>query len=391
MKKQVRNLLALSLLTVVLVAAPSCSSDDNNSNDNTPETGFVLNPNQLEGDIEAGQAIVLKNDKTYTLTGDLIVKNGATLTIEAGTIIEASGIAYIAVEQGGKIYVDGTEDKPVVMTSNLKAPGSWGGLVICGKAPINKVKPGETALAEVSELAYGGTDVNDDSGSIRYLRIEYSGYAYNSEKEFNGLSLFGVGNGTTIEYVQVHAGSDDGFEWFGGTVDANYLVSTSNEDDQFDWTEGWNGKGSNWYAKEGLGKGNRGIEADNNAQNRAATPTSAPTISNLTLVGLGVDNAGSENQAMKLREGTHGIFDNVYITGFKTGIDVQHDETLAAVGTGLKLTNVAFGDVTTPVAAKNTAGDKVEVEGLITENAASKGAGAGAEAPAWTKGWTVGL
>src|SRR5690606_6280547 len=118
------------------------------------------------------------------------------------------------------------------------APGQWGGLVICGRAPINK---GATASAEVSELTYGGSVVNDNSGSIRYLRIEYSGFAYNSEKEFNGRSLFGVGNGTTIEYVQVHEGADDGVEFFGGTVNTKYLVATSNEDDQFDWTEGWNG------------------------------------------------------------------------------------------------------------------------------------------------------
>jgi len=382
MKKQLRNLMGISLLSVLVLNITSCSSSDDSNN--TSDSSFVVNPNDLSGDIASGE-VILSSDKVYQLTGDLIVKEGATLVIKAGTRIEASGIAYIAVEQGAKIYIEGTKENPVVMTSLDKKPGSWGGLVICGKAPINKA---DQALAEVSGLTYGGTVVNDDSGSIKYLRIEYSGYAYNSEKEFNGLSMFGVGNGTTIEYVQVHEGSDDGFEWFGGTVNANYLVSTSNEDDQFDWTEGWNGTGEYWFSKQGLGRGNRGIEADNNSNNRAATPTSAPTISNLTLVGLGIDNSGSENQAMKLREGTYGIFDNVYITNFKTGFDVQHQETLDAVGTGLKLTSVTFGDVT----AKTKFSDGVDRSAdLYTESTTALGAGNGSQTPEWAKGWTIGL
>jgi hypothetical protein len=385
MKKQLRNLLSISLVSALVFSATSCSSNDDSSTN--PESSFVLNPNDLSGDITSGE-VVLSNDKVYQLTGDLIVKDGASLIIKAGTRIEASGIAYIAVEQGGKIYIEGTKDNPVVMTSLDKKPGSWGGLVICGKAPINKA---DQASAEVSGLTYGGTDVNDNSGSIKYLRIEYSGYAYNSEKEFNGLSMFGVGKGTTIEYVQVHEGSDDGFEWFGGTVDARYLVSSGNEDDQFDWTEGWNGTGEYWYSVQGLGRGNRGIEADNNSNNRAASPISAPTISNLTLVGLGIENGGSENQAMKLREGTNGIFSNVFISNFKTGIDVQHDETLNAVGSGLKLTNVTFDVVTNKAVYKTTSGEIILLNNLLTEINDATGAGKGSAVPDWAKGWTIGI
>jgi hypothetical protein len=385
MKKQLRNLLSISLVSALVFSATSCSSNDDSST--KPESSFVLNPNDLSGDITSGE-VVLSNDKVYQLTGDLIVKDGASLIIKAGTRIEASGIAYIAVEQGGKIYIEGTKDNPVVMTSLDKKPGSWGGLVICGKAPINKA---DQASAEVSGLTYGGTDVNDNSGSIKYLRIEYSGYAYNSEKEFNGLSMFGVGKGTTIEYVQVHEGSDDGFEWFGGTVDARYLVSSGNEDDQFDWTEGWNGTGEYWYSVQGLGRGNRGIEADNNSNNRAASPISAPTISNLTLVGLGIENGGSENQAMKLREGTNGIFSNVFISNFKTGIDVQHDETLNAVGSGLKLTNVTFDVVTNKAVYKTTSGEIILLNNLLTEINDATGAGKGSAVPDWAKGWTIGI
>src|SRR5690606_14053399 len=214
------------------------------------------------------------------LTGKLQVNNGAKLTIKPGVIIEATdhtaanpAVRYIAVGQGGQIFVQGTASNPVVMTATSKSPGKWGGLVLCGKAPINK---GLTASAEVSELTYGGTESNDNSGSIKYLRIEYSGYAYNNDKEFNGLSMFGVGNGTTIEYVQSDEGSDDAFEWFGGTVTAKDLVAINADqnnvaDDIFDWTEGWNGTGEYWYRKRSNG-GNRGIEADNNSSNHGATP-----------------------------------------------------------------------------------------------------------------------
>ena len=382
MKKQIKKALALSLFTALAITVPSCSNSDDKNSDGTT----TLNSNGLKGNITGNET--LTKDKVWTLTGELIIKSGASLTIEAGTKIVASGVTYIAVEQGGKIFVNGTATQPVVMTSSTPVPGSWGGVVICGKAPINKAT---SASAEVSGLTYGGTDVNDNSGSIKYLRIEYSGYAYNSEKEFNGLSLFGVGNGTTIEYVQVHEGADDGFEWFGGTVNARYLVSTSNEDDQFDWTEGWNGTGEFWFAKKGLGRGNRGIEADNNANNRSATPISSPTLNNITLMGLGTSDSGSENQAFKLREGTHGLFNNVLIKNFAKGFDVQHDETLNAVGSSLKITNVKFEDVTTEASFKDSAGNTQNLLNLYTVSSTVTGAGNGASIPTWAQGWTVGL
>src|SRR5690606_20497252 len=221
---------------------------------------------------------------------------------------------------------------------------------------------------------------NDNSGSIKYLRVEYSGYSYNADKEFNGLSMFGVGKGTTIDYVQIHEGSDDGFEWFGGTVDAKHLVVTNFAaevgDDLFDWTEGWNGTGENWYGKRTNG-GNRGIEADNNSNNEAATPISNPTIKNLTLIG---NNGGSENQALKLRVGTKGSFDNVVLSNWGTGFDVQTAPDLSAgyVGTSLKATNVKFDNVKTQ--ANTTAA------GIFTENANATGAGNGTQTPTWATG-----
>src|SRR5690606_25614508 len=213
------------------------------------------------------------------------------------------------------------------------------------------------------DLTYGGTDANDNSGSIKYLRIEYSGYSYNSEKEFNGLSLFGVGKGTTIEYVQSYEGSDDAFEWFGGTVDARYLVAVNKHesvgDDIFDWTEGWNGTGEYWYGIR-TNNGNRGIEADNNSNNHNANPISNPTIRHLTLIGAGA--GGPEPQAIKMRVGTNGSFDNVVLSNWATGFDIQQDESLAFVEVGqLKDNNVSFINLTTKAKGTSTANTAVDI------------------------------
>lgn len=388
MKKPIVKFFSLAFLSLTLATTTVSCSDDDTTTPEEQTSDFKVDRNNLTGEIKSGH--VTLTDGTYKLTGKLIVGNGAKLTIKPGVKIEATALGegqfdavrYIAVAQGGQIFVEGTASNPVIMTAATQKPGSWGGLVICGKAPINK---GTTATAEVSELTYGGSDANDNSGSIKYLRVEYSGYSYNADKEFNGLSMFGVGKGTTIDYVQIHEGSDDGFEWFGGTVDAKHLVVTNFAaevgDDLFDWTEGWIGNGENWYGIRTNG-GNRGIEADNNSNNEAATPISNPNIKNLTLIG---NNGGGENQALKLRVGTKGSFDNVVLKNWGTGFDVQAAPDLSSgyVGTSLKATNVKFENVTTQANATAT--------GIFTENANATGAGNGSAAPTWTAGWTVGL
>lgn len=397
MKKSLSTVLLLASLTS---AAPmlftACSSD------NDP----IVNPiddirENLKGEIKNGEHIILESG-VYKLTGALIVQSGGKLTVKPGVVIEATPyrdgeeIRYIAVAQGGQIFAEGTKEKPVIFTSTNKTQQAWGGVVVCGKAPINK---GNTANAEVSGLPYGGTQVDDNSGIIKYARIEYSGYSYSSDKEFNGLSMFGVGAGTTIEYVQVHEGSDDGFEWFGGTVNTKYLVSTSNEDDLFDWTEGWKGTNEYWYGKEAANKGNRGIEADNNSNNHLAGPISNPTIKNLTLIGRGASS--SEPQALKLRVGTKATMDNVYLSNWSVGIDIEHDESIGYITDGsLKISNVKFENITTKSkgtktvpqgSPEGTKGAVVEVSAAFTENNAATGAGAGSATPEWAKGWTVGI
>ncbi len=350
------------------------SSDDDGTSVVTPPTSFVVTPDNFKGDIKDG-VVTLDAKVTYKLTGALIIRDGATLTIPAGTkIIAANDMSYIAVAQGGKINVNGTAASPVVFTSATEKPGSWGGVVICGKAPINKAL---TAQSEVAELTYGGNVVDDNSGSIKYLRIEYAGKIITGEKEFNGLSLFGVGKGTNIEYVQAFHGSDDGFEFFGGTVNTKYLVSTGNEDDQFDWTEGWNGSNEYWFAQQGFGVANRGIEADNLEDNETANPIANPTIKNMTLVGI---KQSGEPQGIELRRGTKATIDNVVISSFDTGIRISGGLSQGFAGSGIKITNARFDNVKTkfnPEAAK-----------AITENTAATGAGNGIALPDWAKGWT---
>jgi hypothetical protein len=398
MKNTISKIFGLAALSLVTLTT-SCSSDNNDEPVvEVPSSTFVVNRDNLQGEIKDGEVIL--ESGIYKLTGKLVVNAGAKLTIKAGVTVEATtldktkleSIRYIAISQGGKIDVQGTATTPVVFTATEKKPAAWGGLVICGKAPINK---GTTAQAEVSDLAYGGTDTADNSGSIKYLRIEYPGYAYTADKEFNGLSLFGVGKGTVIDYVQIFESSDDGFEWFGGTVDAKHLVVSNKDaalvgDDLFDWTEGWNGNGENWYGIR-TNAGNRGIEADNNSNNHLAAPISFPNIKNLTLIGFGPADKSAESQAFKLRVGTKGKFDNVVLKGWKVGFDVQHDETVSYIGTDLVATNVKFEDVTTPSVGKNTAGATVDVSKVFTEKADATGAGNGSGVPTWTQGWTKGL
>ena len=157
----------------------------------------------------------------------------------------------------------------------------------------------------------------------------------------------------------------------------------------FDWTEGWNGTGENWYGRK-TNAGNRGIEADNNSNNPLATPISSPNLKNITLIGAG--DLGVEPQAVKLRVGSHGKFDNIVLSNWKVGFDIQQDESIAAIGSGkLKATNVRFVNVTTKSVGKNTNNESVEVSNVYTENSNATGAGNGTAAPDWAKGWTIGL
>lgn len=386
MKKSYLKLLAAAfIISTTAVTFVACSDSDDDDIPVVSPTGIASNPNDFKGEVKSGETVTLDATKVYKITGSVIVRDGGKLVIPAGTKLEASGgtSAFVVVEQGGQIFANGTATSPVVFTSPAATPGSWGGVVLCGRAPINK---GTTATSEVGNATYGGTVANDNSGSLTFVRIEYAGAIFTGEKEFNGLSLFGVGNGTKIDNVSMINGSDDGIEFFGGTVNVSNIVSFGNEDDAFDWTEGWNGTATNIYTKRRAnGVGNRGIEADNNANNRDANPRSNPTIKNATFIG----STSGEADGMKLREGTYASIDNVVLSNWTTGINVEHDQSVAYFNGANKITKVKFDNVTTKASVKATAGSAAAtlLANTFTEDSSANGAGNGTATPTWASGW----
>ena len=323
----------------------ACSSDDNNDNGGNGNNGNgneIENGTTLKGTITSD--VTLTAGSTYKLSGEYIVEDGATLNIEAGVKIISiydDIVDYILVKQGGKINAVGTSSAPIVMPSEKEAPGAWGGIHICGKAHTNA--EGGKGSSEIGGATYGGNDDADNSGTLKYVRVEYSGYAFDSEHEANGITFYGVGNGTTVEYCQAYKGSDDGFEFFGGSVNVSNLVSVSCSDDSFDWTEGWNGTATNLVAyqeaEETLGYDcDCLIEADNNENNYAATPVAHPVLKNLILVG---NNSAAGNRGIRLRRGTQVEIDGAKVCGKKNAVTLESEETENALLAGTsKLANM---------------------------------------------------
>lgn len=327
-------------MTMALAASMTLFTACTDNNEPGNGDGGEDNKYELTKDIESDTE--LEAGKTYTLSGGIHVKNGATLKIPAGVTIIAKHddvVDYILIEQGAKIDAQGTASNPIVMTSEKKEPGAWGGIHICGYAHTNA--EGGTGSSEIGGAPYGGNNDADNSGTLRYVRVEYTGFAFDEEHEANGITFYGVGNGTTVEYCQAYMGSDDGFEWFGGSVNVKYLVSTDCSDDSFDWTEGWNGKGTDLVAYQEA-KATLGydcdclIEADNNENDNAATPVSHPVLKNLILAGN-----GESKQGIRLRRGTQADIDNAKVCGKGQPLVVESALTNAALKNGTsRLTNM---------------------------------------------------
>lgn len=327
-------------MTMALAASMTLFTACTDNNEPGNGDGGEDNKYELTKDIESDTE--LETGKTYTLSGGIHVKNGATLKIPAGVTIIAKHddvVDYILIEQGAKIDAQGTASNPIVMTSEKKEPGAWGGIHICGYAHTNA--EGGTGSSEIGGAPYGGNNDADNSGTLRYVRVEYTGFAFDEEHEANGITFYGVGNGTTVEYCQAYMGSDDGFEWFGGSVNVKYLVSTDCSDDSFDWTEGWNGKGTDLVAYQEA-QATLGydcdclIEADNNENDNAATPVSHPVLKNLILAGN-----GESKQGIRLRRGTQADIDNAKVCGKGQPLVVESALTNAALKNGTsRLTNM---------------------------------------------------
>jgi hypothetical protein len=267
------------------------------------------------------------SDKLWYLESPTYFQNGAVLTIQPGTVIFGSkaGQGTLVIRRGSRILADGDVDRPIIFSSELpvgqRGPGDWGGLVVNGAAPTNQ--PGDVQ-GEGDSGPFGGNDPNDDSGVLRYVRVEFAGIRFSEQNELNGIALQGVGSNTVIEHVQVHQNLDDGIEFFGGTANAKWVLITDCRDDSLDWVMGWTGKLQFGVFLQRQGDGGNGIEADNWDDNPSLTPFSNPRIYNVTFVGnLGLPQASGSNRGALLRFGTQGELRNGIWVGYGTGIDVN--------------------------------------------------------------------
>ena len=382
------NKFLLGLFTAVTLFTVSCAPDD--TADVTINQGGGDNPDPT--DLEIGGTLTsdltLITGTEYGLTDALIVPEGITLTIEPGVVVKATtgSDVYVAIQQGGIINAEGTSSNPIVFTSNSATPnpGDWGGLIVLGRAPINSVVGGDaTSTSEIGGLSYGGSIFDDNSGIIRYVRVEYSGGAADAASENNGFSFYGVGNGTTIDFIQAFEGADDGVEFFGGTVNASHISVIGAQDDSVDWTEGFTGTLTDVYIEHRQSH-DKGIEGDgfNTDIGNNSNPIfwSSPTINNLTINGLGSSNG---NEAIRLRAGTRAVFNNVLIQGFEEGYDLDDEET----GTGVlanetSVTDITFDDVT--LTLKNDTNGAFDADSFFS----GVGNGNGADYNSWNSGWT---
>lgn len=294
------------------------------------------------------QNVTVRDGDTVVLRGGVFVGddiNETVLTIEPGATIlgEASTKGMLVVRRNSKIHAVGTAEKPIVMTSE-KAPGQrsrgdWGGVIINGRAPLNT---GEEAYGEGGTGYYGGNVPGDNSGRMSYVRIEFAGREISPDNELNGLALQGVGSGTQIDHIQIHMNKDDGIEFFGGTVNAKYILITGAADDQFDYTDGWQGKAQFIVCQQYPDDSDNGFECDNNGEDHASSPASNPQVYNFTIIGA--DTSARSDDGMLLRAGTKGRFYNGLVMGMNDcGLDIDDSVTWANASSGqLKLENSLF-------------------------------------------------
>lgn len=309
--------------------------------------------------LTGGKSLLLHKDTIYVLTGFYYVDSLATLTVQSGTVIygDSATNGTLIIRRGGKIFAEGTKSDPIVFTSGRPAGqrkrGDWGGVVILGSAPTNKPVTTKVEGIDVGG-EYGGANANDNSGVLRYVRIEYPGIVISLNNEINGLTLGGVGRGTIIDHVQVSYSNDDGIEWFGGNVNAKHLVVLGATDDDFDTDFGFSGKvqfalgkkdASLWDAS---GQSN-GFESDNDATPTTDSPLTAPVFSNVTLIGPQSDTSVALPAGQKfeygavIRRNTRLSIHNSIIAGFPFGLSIRNDSTASYALQGyLQIRNVSL-------------------------------------------------
>lgn len=304
------------------------------------------------------------SDKIYRLNGFVRVANGARLNIQPGTVIigDRESKGTLIVQMGGQIFAEGTAENPIIMTSEnppgFREPGDWGGLVVCGRAPNNiTATTGQPVELEGGYGGFhGGNNPNDNSGVIRYVRIEYAGIPINPNEEVNSLTMGSVGSGTTIEYVMASYGLDDAFEWFGGTVNAKYLVAYRNLDDEFDVDLGYSGRVQFGLSIRGASladqSGSNGFEVDNNGAGSAAEPFTSAVFANISVIGPKKTRETpislQYQNAAQLRRNSRISIYNSYLTGYPNGLYIDDDAPgsgQAALDGHLQIRNVYLAGV----------------------------------------------
>lgn len=317
MKKSIFKILNLVAFSIVTLTLTNCGSDEPSIIIDEPTSEVISNLKSgiMNGSLE--EDYTLNANTIYNLNSSFIVESGAKLTIPAGTRIQAKNggtNVYIAILKGGKIDIQGTETNPVIMSSASGNPGDWGGLTICGNATTTA---GADAEAEVGGFIYGGTNDADNSGSINYLVIKGTGAQINADSQYNGISFYAVGSGTSISNIAVINGSDDGVEFFGGTVSATNLYLENNEDDSIDWTEGWNGTIDNAYISHTIAGFSTVFEGDKDNKN--------PKFNNITAVST------VGGTALQFKKESGATINGLSLTGYDVSIDMKDNGALANV------------------------------------------------------------
>ena len=277
-------------------------------------------------------------DTTWILDGIVYAEAGASLTIEPGTRIEGRPGSALVITRDATLFARGQEEAPIVFTSNQpegsRTAGDWGGVVMLGSAPVNVANAQIEGVPHGdSRGAFGGTDAGSSCGVMEYTRIEFAGFEVYANNELNGLTLGGCGSDTIVRNVQVHRALDDGIEVFGGTVNLKHIVITGAADDSLDWDMGWRGNVQFLVVQQHANVGDNAFEGDNLKANPDATPISAPTMYNLTLISP--RSHEKYHRAMTLKVGSGGHFHNMIIDGFSgETIDLKGTETIKRIQEG---------------------------------------------------------
>jgi hypothetical protein len=347
----------------------------------------------------------LTADKVWTLQGYVYVTDGAKLIIQPGTTIvsDISEKGALVIERGAQIVAEGTATKPIVFTSGKavgeRAPGDWGGIVILGRAKTNRTS--EPTIEGGIGRPYGGTNDGDNSGVLRFVRIEYAGIAALPNSEINALTLGGVGSGTIVENVQTIYANDDAFEFFGGTVSARNLYAFATADDDFDFDFGYTGTITNGVAKRDpqfvdSGDAGNGVECDNDGTGSPAQPYTHPKLYNMVLVGPNVSTAlANHNLGLRFRRATQFTMKNSIVWGWmKGGLSLESNETTQFVKDGVSVfenNSVGTFNPTLNFISKATTiltNDQLKTLALSKSNKEITNVLSDLDKPIWSNGWT---